>query len=159
VPARVYNRGAGKCSDLGQWMKPVKRHEPKAKAKSDAINLYWVTTDDHDEDWFILAKRGASVTDLERDQIGKAASYGNAGSIAPGHPPINKPGRVRQALKSPPSSAPPCVRRPPIRPSAREAALVFSPYLHGKAHGIFHANPWTPSATSAASAAKLPLHC
>src|SRR5215471_15601019 len=102
---------------------------------------------------------GASVTALERDQIGKAASYGNAGSIAPGHPPINKPGRVRQALKSPPSSAPPCVRRPPIRPSAREAALVFSPYLHGKAHGIFHANPWTPSATSAASAAKLPLHC
>jgi D-amino-acid dehydrogenase len=37
---------------------------------------------------------------LERDQIGKGASYGNAGSIAPGHPPINKPGRVRQALKS-----------------------------------------------------------
>ena len=37
---------------------------------------------------------------LERDQVGKAASYGNAGSIAPGHPPINKPGRVRQALKS-----------------------------------------------------------
>ena len=37
---------------------------------------------------------------LERDQIGRAASYGNAGSIAPGHPPINKPGRVRQALKS-----------------------------------------------------------
>jgi len=37
---------------------------------------------------------------LERDQVGKAASYGNAGSIAPGHLPINKPGRVGQALKS-----------------------------------------------------------
>ena len=37
---------------------------------------------------------------LERDQVGKGASFGNAGSIAPGHPPINKPGRVRQALKS-----------------------------------------------------------
>jgi D-amino-acid dehydrogenase len=49
---------------------------------------------------YFLAKRGASVTVLERDQIGRAASYGNAGSIAPGHPPINKPGRVRQALKS-----------------------------------------------------------
>jgi len=49
---------------------------------------------------YFLAKRGASVTILERDQVGKAASYGNAGSIAPGHPPINKPGRVRQALKS-----------------------------------------------------------
>jgi D-amino-acid dehydrogenase len=49
---------------------------------------------------YFLAKRGARVTVLERDQVGKAASYGNAGSIAPGHPPINKPGRVRQGLKS-----------------------------------------------------------
>jgi D-amino-acid dehydrogenase len=49
---------------------------------------------------YFLAKRGARVTVLERDQIGKAASFGNAGSVAPGHPPINKPGRVRQALKS-----------------------------------------------------------
>lgn len=49
---------------------------------------------------YFLAKRGARVTVLERDQIGKGASYGNAGSIAPGHAPINKPGRVKQALKS-----------------------------------------------------------
>jgi D-amino-acid dehydrogenase len=49
---------------------------------------------------YFLAKRGARVTLLERDQIGKAASFGNAGCIAPGHPPINKPGRVRQALES-----------------------------------------------------------
>ena len=32
----------------------MKRRKPKAK--SDTINLYWVTTEDHDEDWFILAK-------------------------------------------------------------------------------------------------------
>jgi len=37
---------------------------------------------------------------LERDEIGKGASYGNAGCIAPGHPPINRPGRIRQALES-----------------------------------------------------------
>jgi len=49
---------------------------------------------------YYLAKRGARVTVIERDQIGKAASFGNAGSITPDHPPINKPGRVRQALKS-----------------------------------------------------------
>lgn len=49
---------------------------------------------------YFLAKRGARVTVVERDQIGRAASFGNAGSIAPGHPPINKPGRARQALKS-----------------------------------------------------------
>jgi D-amino-acid dehydrogenase len=47
-----------------------------------------------------LARRGAAVTLLERDEIGRGASYGNAGLISPGHPPINRPGRVRQALRS-----------------------------------------------------------
>lgn len=49
---------------------------------------------------YFLAKRGIRVTVLERDAIGRGASYGNAGTIAPGHPPINKPGRVSQALRS-----------------------------------------------------------
>ena len=49
---------------------------------------------------YFLARRGARVTVLERDEIGRAASYGNAGTIAPGHTPINKPGRVKQALRS-----------------------------------------------------------
>ena len=49
---------------------------------------------------YFLAKRGAHVTVLERDEIGLGASFGNAGVIAPGHAPINKPGRVKQALTS-----------------------------------------------------------
>jgi D-amino-acid dehydrogenase len=49
---------------------------------------------------YFLAKRGARVTVLERDEIGHGASFGNAGTIAPGHGPINKPGRVSQALRS-----------------------------------------------------------
>jgi len=49
---------------------------------------------------YFLAKRGAHVTLLERDEIGQGASFGNAGCIAPGHGPINKPGRLRQALES-----------------------------------------------------------
>jgi len=49
---------------------------------------------------YFLALRGASVTVLEKDEIGRAASYGNAGLISPGHPPINRPGRVSQALRS-----------------------------------------------------------
>ncbi|MDP2469799.1 MAG: FAD-dependent oxidoreductase [Candidatus Palauibacterales bacterium] len=49
---------------------------------------------------YFLARRGASVTVLERDEIGRGASYGNAGLISPGHPPINRPGRVVQALRS-----------------------------------------------------------
>jgi len=49
---------------------------------------------------YFLAKRGARVTVLEREEVGRGASYGNAGVVAPGHAPINKPGRVKQALKS-----------------------------------------------------------
>jgi len=49
---------------------------------------------------YFLAKRGTRVTLLERGEIGCGASYGNAGAIAPGHGPMNKPGRVKQALKS-----------------------------------------------------------
>jgi len=49
---------------------------------------------------YFLVKRGAWVTVLEKGEIGHGASFGNAGVIAPGHAPINKPGRVKQALKS-----------------------------------------------------------
>lgn len=48
---------------------------------------------------YYLARRGASVTVLERDRIGAGASSGNAGAIAPGHSPLNRPGRVLQALR------------------------------------------------------------
>jgi D-amino-acid dehydrogenase len=47
-----------------------------------------------------LARRGARVLLLEKGEIGDGASYGNAGAATPGHLPINKPGRVRQALRS-----------------------------------------------------------
>lgn len=49
---------------------------------------------------YYLAKRGAQVSLLERDQIGRGASYGNAGLVSPGHPSINRPGRTVQALRS-----------------------------------------------------------
>lgn len=49
---------------------------------------------------YYLSKRNVDVIVLERDAIGKGASYGSAGVIAAGHPPMNKPDRVRQALKS-----------------------------------------------------------
>ncbi len=49
---------------------------------------------------YYLARHGVSVTVVERDEVGKGASFGNAGCIAPGHTPINKPGRVKQAIKS-----------------------------------------------------------
>ena len=48
---------------------------------------------------YYLAKRGVEVVLLERDEIGHAASFGNAGIVAAGHPPMNKPDRVKHALK------------------------------------------------------------
>jgi D-amino-acid dehydrogenase len=49
--------------------------------------------------WF-LARRGARVVLLERAAVAAGASEGNAGTISPGHPPINRPGRFAQALRS-----------------------------------------------------------
>ena len=45
-----------------------------------------------------LARRGVDVVVLERTQLGAGASRGNAGIVAAGHPPLNRPGKVRQAL-------------------------------------------------------------
>ena len=47
---------------------------------------------------YALARRGIGVTVLERHDIGGGASFGNAGTISPGHPPINRPGRIREAV-------------------------------------------------------------
>lgn len=47
---------------------------------------------------YYLARGGAAVTLLERDRIGAGASSGNAGTVSAGHPPLNRPGRVREAL-------------------------------------------------------------
>jgi D-amino-acid dehydrogenase len=49
---------------------------------------------------YFLARRGVAVTLLERGDLCRGASFGNAGGITPGHVPINKPGRIAQALRS-----------------------------------------------------------
>ncbi len=48
---------------------------------------------------YFLTRRGADVTVVERGEIGSGASFGSAGAIAPGHPPLPRPGRTRQAVK------------------------------------------------------------
>jgi len=75
---------------------------------------------------YFLARRGARVTVLERDQIGKGASYGNAGSIAPGHLPINKPGRIKQALKSLFDPLSPLYVAPRVDPALAKWLWMFS---------------------------------
>ncbi len=47
---------------------------------------------------YFLAKNGAEVILVERDEIGCGASFGNAGTISAGHPPLNKPGRIRRSI-------------------------------------------------------------
>ncbi|MDA0327845.1 MAG: FAD-dependent oxidoreductase [Gemmatimonadetes bacterium] len=47
---------------------------------------------------YYLARGGAEVVLLERSRIGAGASSGNAGTVSAGHPPLNRPGRIRSAL-------------------------------------------------------------
>ena len=47
-----------------------------------------------------LARRGVPVTVLERGPVGHGASFGNAGTVSPAHPPINAPGRWRELVRS-----------------------------------------------------------
>lgn len=48
---------------------------------------------------YYLAKRGHRVTLVERADLAAGASSGNAGIIAIGHPPMPRPGLVRQVLR------------------------------------------------------------
>ena len=48
---------------------------------------------------YYLARRGHRVTLVERGEIGDGASSGSAGIIAIGHPPLPRPGLIRQVLK------------------------------------------------------------
>ena len=48
---------------------------------------------------YYLARGGADVVVMERDEIGAGASSGNAGTVSAGHPPLNGPGRVGAALR------------------------------------------------------------
>ncbi|MCG8603709.1 FAD-dependent oxidoreductase [bacterium] len=48
---------------------------------------------------YYLTMRGVQITLLESNEIGSGASSGNAGTIACGHGPLNKPGRIKNALK------------------------------------------------------------
>jgi D-amino-acid dehydrogenase len=73
---------------------------------------------------YFLAKRGARVTLVERDEIGKGASFGNAGVVAPGHGPMNRPGRVKQALKW--MFDPQAPLYIPLRPDAELASWLWT---------------------------------
>lgn len=47
---------------------------------------------------YALAQEGLDVVLLERDGIAAGASGGNAGTVCAGHPPLNRPGQIMQAI-------------------------------------------------------------
>jgi D-amino-acid dehydrogenase len=47
---------------------------------------------------YYLRARGAEVILLEREKLAAGASSGNAGTVSAGHPPLNRPGRMRKAI-------------------------------------------------------------
>lgn len=73
-----------------------------------------------------LARRGASVVLLERSELAAGASRGNAGTVSPGHPPLNKPGRVRDALLQMTDPTSPLYVRPRWDPSLWRWFLDFA---------------------------------
>jgi len=47
---------------------------------------------------YALAREGLEVVLLERGGVAAGASGGNAGTVSAGHPPLNRPGRIKQAI-------------------------------------------------------------
>ena len=75
---------------------------------------------------YYLARRGAEVMLVERDRIGAGASSGNAGTISAGHPPLNRPGRVREALRRMADPTSPVYIRPRWSPRLWRWLLGFA---------------------------------
>lgn len=66
---------------------------------------------------YYLAKAGAPTMLLDKGAIASGASFGNAGLISPGHPPIPRPGVIRQGLRMMFSRQSPLYIKPTLRPS------------------------------------------
>ncbi|MEX2049148.1 MAG: FAD-dependent oxidoreductase [Gemmatimonadota bacterium] len=77
---------------------------------------------------YYLARGGASVVVLERERLGAGASWGNAGTATPGHPPINKPGRVAKAIRQMIDPTSPLYVHPSWNPGLWRWLLRFARY-------------------------------
>ncbi len=77
---------------------------------------------------YYLARRGAEVVLLERSEIGAGASSGNAGTVSAGHPPLNRPGRIQQALRQMTDPTSPLYVKPRLDPGLWKWMLGFARY-------------------------------
>ena len=77
---------------------------------------------------YYLARGGARVLVLERERVGAGASEGNAGTVSPGHPPLNKPGRVATAVRQMLDPTSPLYIRPSWNPGLWRWLMRFARY-------------------------------
>lgn len=77
---------------------------------------------------YYLARGGADVVVLERDQVGAGASSGNAGTVSAGHPPLNRPGRVIAAVRQMLDPTSPLYVKPRWDPALWRWLLGFARY-------------------------------
>jgi len=77
---------------------------------------------------YYLARAGARVMILERERLGAGASWGNAGTATPGHPPLNKPGRVAQGIRQMLDPTSPLYIHPSWNPALWRWLLGFARY-------------------------------
>ena len=74
-----------------------------------------------------LAKSGASVTVIEKGEVGHGASWGNCGLVCPSHVlPLAEPGAVRNALRALFERNSPFVIRPRLDPALGSWLLRFA---------------------------------
>jgi D-amino-acid dehydrogenase len=77
---------------------------------------------------YYLARGGARVVVLERERVGAGASFGNAGTVSPGHPPLNRPGRIAQAVRQMLDPASPLYVHPSWNPGLWRWLIGFARY-------------------------------
>jgi len=77
---------------------------------------------------YYLVRSGADVVLLERSELGAGASSGNAGTVAAGHPPLNRPGRVRQGIRQMLDPSSPLYIKPSWNPALWRWLLEFARY-------------------------------
>jgi D-amino-acid dehydrogenase len=82
---------------------------------------------------YYLARGGARVVVLERERLGAGASWGNAGTATPGHPPLNKPGRIAKAIRQMLDPTSPLYIHPSWNPGLWRWLIGFARYCT-KAH-------------------------
>ena len=75
------------------------RKRSKAKSPSRPLKLYWCTTPDHDEDWFIVARSAAAASREHEDDEGYEGYEGYEGGDAEAELACDVPIKMRPPVR------------------------------------------------------------